>query len=91
MENHVSGVRFLRWQPIVTLMGSLVRLIAITTSILVVLGFAYFATDEMNRGSQNQQAALDSELKGKNTDPTPIAPTAPQEAARERATARSAR
>ena len=29
---------------------------------LVLLGFAYFATDEMSRGSQHQQNALNSEL-----------------------------
>ena len=39
-------------------MGSLVRLFAIVGSGLILLGFAYFATDEMSRGSQNQQNAL---------------------------------
>lgn len=64
-------------------MGSLVRLIAIACSGLMLLGFAYFATDEMSRGSQNQQNALGAELKGA-PDPAPVAPTPDQEAARER-------
>ena len=43
-------------------MGSFVRVVAIVCSGLVLLGFAYFATDEMSRGSQNQQNALGAEL-----------------------------
>jgi len=39
-------------------MGSLIRLIAIVSSGLILLGFAYFATDDLSRGSQNQQNAL---------------------------------
>ena len=66
-------------------MGSLVRLIAILCSGLVLLGFAYFATDELDRGSRTQQNKLDKELTGDLGDPTPIAPTPSQEAARERA------
>jgi len=65
-------------------MGSLVRVIAILCSALVLLGFAYFATDEMDRGSRTQQNKLDRELEGDLTDPAPIAPTSIQEAARER-------
>ena len=63
-------------------MGSLVRLIAIACSGLVLLGFAYFATDEMSRGSQNQQNALGAELDGA-PDPAPVAPSPDEEAARE--------
>jgi hypothetical protein len=47
------------------------------------LGFAYFATDEMSRGSQNQQNALASELSG-TADPLPVAPSPEEEADRER-------
>jgi hypothetical protein len=65
-------------------MGSLVRVIAILSSVLILLGFAYFATDELDRGSRTQQNKLESELKGDLKDPAPIAPTAIQEAARER-------
>jgi hypothetical protein len=65
-------------------MGSFVRLVAILTSAIVVLGFAYFATDELGRGSQNQQNKLDKEVTGAHADPTPIAPTADQESERER-------
>jgi len=64
-------------------MGSLVRLIAIVCSGLVLLGFAFFATDEMSRGSQNQQNALGAELDG-GPDPAPVAPSPDEEAARER-------
>jgi hypothetical protein len=64
-------------------MGSIVRLLAILCSGLVLLGFAFFATDELDRGSQNQQAKLDKELTGANEDPAPIAPAPDQEAARE--------
>ena len=64
-------------------MGSLVRLFAIVSSGLILLGFAYFATDEMSRGSQNQQNALASELAG-TEEPPPVAPSPDQEAERER-------
>jgi hypothetical protein len=64
-------------------MGSLVRLVAIVCSGLVLLGFAYFATDEMSRGSQNQQNALASELAGEQ-DPAPVAPSPDDEVERER-------
>jgi hypothetical protein len=64
-------------------MGSLIRVIAILSSGLVLLGFAYFATDEMSRGSQNQQNALGAELDSK-PDPAPVAPSPDQEVARER-------
>ena len=64
-------------------MGSLVRLIAIVASGLVLLGFAYFATDEMGRGSQHQQDALANELAGLD-DPAPIAPSNELEAEREK-------
>jgi hypothetical protein len=64
-------------------MGSFVRLVAILTSGIVLLGFAFFAVDEMDRGSKTQQNLLDRETKGSQYDPTPIAPTPDQEAARE--------
>ena len=64
-------------------MGSLVRVVAILCSGLILLGFAYFATDEMGRGSQNQQNALGAELSGL-PDPAPVAPTPDQEAERAR-------
>jgi hypothetical protein len=65
-------------------MGSLVRLLAVVTSGIVLLGFAYFATDELSRGSQNQQNKLDKEVTGAHADPAPIAPSPDQEASRER-------
>ena len=65
-------------------MGSFVRLTGIIASALVLLGFAYFATDEMSRGSQNQQNQLDAELFKVKEDPAPIAPSPVQEAKREK-------
>jgi hypothetical protein len=62
-------------------MGSLIRFLAIAISVVVVLGFAMFALDETDKGSKAQQAKLEREL-GSTADP--IAPTAPQEAVRER-------
>ena len=66
-------------------MGSFVRLVAILCSGLVLLGFAFFATDELDRGSRTQQGKLESELAGESRDPAPIAPSPNEEAARERA------
>jgi hypothetical protein len=63
-------------------MGSFVRLVAIVASGLVLFGFAYFATDEMSRGSQTQQNELAGKLSG-GLDPTPVAPSPSQEADRE--------
>jgi len=65
-------------------MGSFVRLVAILASGIVLLGFALFAVDEMDRGSKTQQNLLDRETKGAQYDPAPIAPTPAQEAAREK-------
>jgi hypothetical protein len=64
-------------------MGSLVRLVAIVASGLVLFGFAYFATDEMSRGSQTQQNELARQL-GADEDPAPVAPSPELEAERER-------
>jgi hypothetical protein len=56
----------------VTAMGALIRWSAIAASVIVVLGFAVFAVDEMDRGSKTQQNALDEELSGRTTgDPAP--------------------
>jgi hypothetical protein len=62
-------------------MGSLIRFVAIAISVVVVLGFAMFAIDETDKGSKAQQAKLEREL---GTAHDPIAPSADQEAARER-------
>jgi hypothetical protein len=64
-------------------MGSFIRLIAVSCAALVLLAFAFFATDEMGRGSKNQQNALNSELTSTKQVP-PVAPSPDQEAARER-------
>ncbi len=65
-------------------MGSLIRLAAILVSIVVMLGFAFFAADEMDKGSKAQQRALAMEL---NTAVAPdvveIAPAPDIEKARE--------
>jgi hypothetical protein len=53
-------------------------------SILVLLGFAFFAVDEMDKGSKTQQQALADELgTSKTSDIAPIAPTPREEKARE--------
>jgi hypothetical protein len=64
-------------------MGSLIRVAAVVMAGFVLLGFAFFAVDEMDRGSKNQQNALANELEGKHADATPIAPTSRDEALRE--------
>src|SRR5919106_4319209 len=66
-------------------MGSIIRIVAIVLSGFILFGFAFFAADELDRGSKHQQQALDNELAGVNADPNPIAPTPDDEAAREAA------
>jgi hypothetical protein len=65
-------------------MGSVIRLAAIVVSILVLLGFAFFAVDEMDKGSKAQQRALAEELgTAVAPDVVAIAPSPDQEEARE--------
>jgi hypothetical protein len=64
-------------------MGSLIRLVAIVMSGFVLVGFAFFAADELDRGSKTQQRALANGLDGSSA--IPIAPTPADEAAREAA------
>ena len=66
-------------------MGSLIRLVAIIMSGFVLLGFAFFASDELDRGSKTQQQALADELGHLEGEPSPIARTSSDEAAREAA------
>jgi hypothetical protein len=66
-------------------MGSVIRLVAIVLSGFVLAGFAFFAADELDRGSKTQQQALANELQGSSPDVIPIAPTPADEAAREAA------
>jgi hypothetical protein len=51
----------------------------------VLCGFAFFAADELDRGSKTQQRALANELEGSSADTIPIAPTPADEVAREAA------
>jgi hypothetical protein len=69
--------------PMVMAMGSAIRLLGILTTGIVLLGFAFFAIDEMNRGSQNQQNALQSELRSEAENPAVIAPSPREERLRE--------
>lgn len=69
--------------PILLAMGSMIRLLAILCTGIVLLGFAFFAVDEMGRGSQNQQNALASELEGAPENPATIAPNSQEELLRE--------
>ena len=66
-------------------MGGFIRLVAIVTSLIVLLGFGFFAVDEMDKGSKTQQQALDRELSGSNAelDVVPVSPTPDEENARE--------
>jgi hypothetical protein len=66
-------------------MGSVIRLMAIVMSGFVLLGFAFFATDELDRGSKTQQQALAHELGNEPDDLAPIARTSADEHAREEA------
>lgn len=62
-------------------MGSLIRFIAIAVSVIVVLGFALFAVNEADKGSQAQQDKLERELGHAPNDL--VAPNAHDEAFRE--------
>ena len=64
-------------------MGSVIRFVAIAISAVVVLGFAMFAIDEIDKGSKTQQAKLEREL-GAPTTPTRSRPTPRRRRARER-------
>ena len=66
-------------------MGSVIRLVAIVLSGFVVVGFAFFAADELDRGSKAQQQALANELEGSTPEVIPVAPAPADEAAREAA------
>jgi hypothetical protein len=55
-------------------MGPAIRLLGILASAIVLLGFALFAVDEMERGSQNQRNALASELGSDAGAPELVAP-----------------
>jgi hypothetical protein len=62
-------------------MDSVIRYMAVAISVVVMVGFAVFAIDETDKGSKTQQAKLEREL-GPTT--APIAPSARDEAMRER-------
>jgi hypothetical protein len=68
----------------ITPVGSLIRLVAIVMSGFVLVGFAFFATDELDRGSKTQQQALSNELDSTD-EAILIAPTPADEAEREAA------
>jgi hypothetical protein len=65
-------------------MGTILRFVAIVTSVLVLLGLAAFAVDELDRGSKTQQNALADELGTPNAAIGKPSPTPKVEAARER-------
>jgi len=64
-------------------MGSAIRFVAIAVSAVVVLGFALFAIDEMDKGSKTQQERLERELGAPTTPNATVAPTSKEEEARE--------
>lgn len=68
-------------------MGSVIRLAAIITSVLVLLGFAFFAVDEMDKGSKTQQTAVsDGTTTSAASEVVAIAPAPEEENAREKHT-----
>jgi hypothetical protein len=69
--------------PMVMAMGSGIRTIAIVATGIVLLGFALFAVDEMDRGSQNQQNALASELEHASDRQVVVSPDPREERLRE--------
>jgi hypothetical protein len=62
-------------------MGSLIRFIAIAVSAIVLLGFALFAVNEADKGSQAQQDKVERELGHAPNDL--VAPSGREEAFRE--------
>jgi hypothetical protein len=66
-------------------MGSVIRLVAVVLSGFVLIGFAFFAADELDRGSKTQQQALANELRSAPPQVIPAAPTPADEQAREAA------
>jgi hypothetical protein len=69
--------------PIVVPMGTLIRLTAILASVFIALGFATFAVDELNKGSQTQQQALSEQLNEQVSPSTAAALAVSGEEARE--------
>jgi len=65
-------------------MGSLVRLMAISFSAVVLLGFAGFVADELDNGSKTQQRALAAELGEPEPTIGAAVPSPEEELARER-------
>ena len=63
-------------------MGSVIRFVAIVVSGIVVLGFAMFAVDEIDKGSKTQQQTLDRELSSADAADV-VAPDSEAEQARE--------
>jgi hypothetical protein len=65
-------------------MDTALRFAAIAASVVVMLGFALFAVDEMDRGSKNQQAALADQLNKPEASVVAPSPTPEEEAVREK-------
>ena len=67
-------------------MAKLVHWLVIGACLLVVLGFAAFAADELNHGSQTQVTKVNDDLGSQNTLPQAVKQTRPlTEAEREKA------
>jgi hypothetical protein len=81
----VSGaeVMIVAGVPMVMAMGSGIRTIAILATGVVLLGFALFVVDEMDRGSQTQQSALGAEIESASGSPAVISPDHREERMRE--------
>ncbi|HEX2233052.1 MAG TPA: hypothetical protein VHG69_06775 [Thermoleophilaceae bacterium] len=65
-------------------MGAILRLLAISASVVIALSFLLFATDEMDRGSKTQQQALAEQTGVPEPELAQVAPAPEEEAVRER-------
>jgi hypothetical protein len=65
-------------------MGAILRLLAITFSLVIAISFLLFAVDEMDRGSKTQQEALAKQTGVPEAKLAQVAPAAEEETAREK-------
>ena len=65
-------------------MGAILRLLAVTASAVIALGFVMFAADEMDRGSKTQQRALAEETGVPEPKLADVAPPPEEETVREK-------
>jgi hypothetical protein len=64
-------------------MGVILRLLAIVFSVVIAISFLFFAIDEMDRGSKQQQQALAEQTGVPQPDLAQVAPAPEEETVRE--------